>query len=195
MSITYIPCNLSRKTLHTVDLLVVLKLKFCSVNYTCFTGLTRIIFLNYLKLLMYYLLSKFGVKVINCFEYLFFYIDFDVTPGYATFWIRYVVVIVKHPIKLILIFVFYFNFQISIAFWNAFSILILYLYIIYIYIYIYIYLYYTDIIFMFRSEPSINISLRFTKPSFWFNVTWVISIFVDLTPLIFYHHSWWFCGT
>ena len=40
LSITYFLCSLSKKTLSTVVLLLVLKFRFCSVNYTQFSGPT-----------------------------------------------------------------------------------------------------------------------------------------------------------
>ena len=58
LSINYFLCNLNKKTLITVVLLLDPKSRFWSVNCTCFSGPTLKRFWRYLRLFVYYLLSK-----------------------------------------------------------------------------------------------------------------------------------------
>ena len=66
LSITYFLCNLNKKILDTVVLLLVLK--FWSVKYMHFTDITQKIFWKYWRIFIYYLLLKFGVKIANCYK-------------------------------------------------------------------------------------------------------------------------------
>ena len=66
MSITYFLCNLNKKILDTVVLLLVLK--FWSVKYMHFTDTTQKIIWKYWRIFIYYLLLKLGVKITNCYK-------------------------------------------------------------------------------------------------------------------------------
>ena len=72
LSIAYFLCSLNKKTISTVVLLLVLKFRFWSVSYTRFSGPALKRLWKYLRLFIYYLLSKFGVKIINRFKVMIF---------------------------------------------------------------------------------------------------------------------------